>query len=269
MAQRLRSKMYLMTIIFIVLIISIMAAEASNEQEEKRTGFALWSAAVRNPQRVLPSELKRVIADFVYYDWLNLLDVFPETTESQKFRNYVRESYQNGALAAVNISEWAGLPIEVDRCGNIIGISVHNQQLTDCAIGDLSKLPSTLKTLYFGRNNLTKLDVTALPRGMERLLLFWNRLTTFDLTKLPPALVLLNVGHNKLRSVNLDKLPQRLQVLWLDYNDLTTVNLSAVPLRMKYIVLNGNHLNDTDFNTILEDNRVTEVIGRGYQRPIV
>ena len=80
--------MSLLPVTSLVLVISTLTIGAAIEGESKRIGSA-FVAAMRNPKTALPNELKRIVADFVYYDWLNLLDVFLETNESHKFRNHV------------------------------------------------------------------------------------------------------------------------------------------------------------------------------------
>ena len=238
----------------------------STERKIHKTARAFGTAAIRNPSRALPCALKRIVAEFVYYDWERLLNVFQETAESRKFRVYVRRCSRAGALVPRNGMEWKADPIEVDRHGNIVSIFLHDQQFTDSAIGDLSKLPSTLKTLYLGRNNLTKLTVVALPRGLERLHLGWNQMTHLDLTKLPKELIYLFLRKNKLSSVVLSGLPQRLATLNLVNNELVSANLSALPPSLRVIALNENYLNDADFDSIPLDGRETEVLGRVSQR---
>ena len=78
------------------------------------------------------------VLDFMFYDWSRLLDVFKETAESHKLREYVKECQQNGCtLAPVNRSEWEGIqPIELDEHGDIISIDLSGQQLTDLSIGE-------------------------------------------------------------------------------------------------------------------------------------
>ena len=209
----------------------------------------------------------------------NLLDVFLETTESHKFRVYIIECIQSYALVEVDPKQWGRDPIEADRDGNIIGIHLYNQRLTNSAIGDLSKLPSTLKMLFLVGNSLTELNVAALPRGLEILYLVRNELTELSFTKLPPSLISLFLNGNKLSSVNLSELPLTLRDLWLSSNGLTAVDLSALPPSLRsiglesnhlvtlnlnkaprsvaFIFLEGNHLNDSVFNGTPEDGRAT------------
>ena len=152
-----------------------MALFYDNHPEMSKTAHGLRAAAMRNPEGRLPRELERIIADFAYYDWRNLLKVFPETTESSGFRLYAMMCNGPDGMAEMertlrkSTSEGqTRYPIRVDVDGNIIEINLGGQQLTDEAIGDLSKLPSTLKTLNLARCNLTSFNVAALPQGLMR-----------------------------------------------------------------------------------------------------
>ena len=278
-----------MTALSVMLVIWTMKAAASTDQKMNRTARAFGTAAIRNPSRTLPIELKRIIADFVHFDWLDLLDAFLETPESHNFRNFVRECDRTGALALWDRSEWRFDPIGVDSDGNIIEINLCDHQLTDSAIGDLSKLPSTLKELNLWGNNLTTLDVAALPRGLEVLYLSDNQLIDLDFTKLPTALLSLSVSGNALSAVNLTQLPRHLENLWLQHNGLEYVDLSALTPSLKFIALELNHLTSVDLsqvpagmdfihlgmnyleerhlNSIPNDSRETMVTGHRYQRP--
>ena len=258
--------MYQMTAGFLLIILTTAAAGASIEQEKTATDFALEIAALRNPTRAIPKVLERIVAEFAYYHWERLLDVFPETTESRQFREYVKACKQNGTLAAVDERDWCWDPIEVDCDGNIFRMVLSNQQLTDRSIGDLSKLPSTLRVLQLNGNNLTTLDVAALPRGLQGLYLRKAHLSKLDLTKLPPKLDYLGLEDNNLSTVNLNALPASLKFISLNGNQLRSVNLSKVPRSMSYIFLTWNHLKESDFNSIPVDGRVTAVLGQGYQR---
>ena len=197
---------------------------------------------MRNPERRLPRDLERLVADFAYYDCNNLLDVFLETTESHDLRQFVRSCK-----------------------GSLFEIDLRGLQLTD-AIGDLSKLPSTLKTLILVHCGLTSFNVAALPRGLEQLELSHNELTELDFTKLPPALTALMVWDNRLSSADLTKLPDNLKTVALNDNLLSSVNLNALPPNLTTILLHGNFLRDADFGTIPDDGRDTQVTGRGDQR---
>ena len=249
---------------FLVLAIPTITAALAIEWKMKRTGGA-FVAAMRNPTTALPNELKRIVADFVYYDWLNLLDVFLETNESDKFRNHVKECACNNMFVPVNRSEWLWDPIDVDGAGNIIRIDLYNQQFTDSVIGDLSKLPSTLKYLTLYDNNLTKLDVSSLPRGLNYLYLSRNKLTALELDNLPTSLLHLGIDGNNLTSVNLGHLPPRLDQLWMELNHLTEADLSCVPRSLINVDLRGNYLNNADFNSLPDDGRTTVVYGREAQ----
>ena len=278
-------QMSLTTNIFLVLIMLMMTAWTSDQREKMRAELVLRTVAIRNTEMTLPNELRRMIADFVYYDWESLLDVFPETTESHKFRNYVNQCIQlrrielnrnfesagfvdrSDVLAEVDEVEWPDNdPITVDERGSIIAIALDDQQLTDHSIGDLSKLPSTLRRLHLMDNRLTTLDVAALPRGLELLCLAHNELTALNFTKLPPALLDLFVSWNMLSSVDLTKLPRHLRYLWLRNNVLTSVDLGKVPRTLCHIDLMLNYLDDSDFRTLPCDDRETVVTGRGNQR---
>ena len=218
----------------------------------------------------------------------NLLNVFLETAESRKFREYIRKCIRSYALVQVDGREWKRDPIEVDDDGNITGILLFNHQLTNSAIGDLSKLPSTLRVLYLVGNNFTTLNVAALPRGLRILYLVRNQLSDLSLTKLPPSLTGLFLNQNKLSSVHLAELPQTLVDLWLSHNSLSAVDLSALPPNLKYISLEFcdltevdlsklppgiqnirlgmNYLDKASFSTFPNDGRQTEVQGEGLQR---
>ena len=131
--------------------------------------------------------------------------------------------------------------------GDIVRIDLSNQRLTNAALGDLSKLPSTLKHLNLIYNELTRFDIASLPTGLEQLLLQFNRLIELDLAKLPRQLIF----------------------LWLNYNQLISANLSALPHTLQLIDLSRNYLNDSQFGHLpgrSERNGSTGVVGRGNQR---
>ena len=169
--------------------------------------------------------------------------------------------------------------------------TVINQQLRDSALGDLSKLPSTLqrlslagnqihqlttldvaslprdlKILFVRNNQLTELDLLRLPRGLEYLGVDGNNLTELDVTKLPPTLITLMAGHNKLSAIDLTKLPRNLDTLSLTNNNLLRVDLSQLPPVMWYIGLSRNHLDDSHFETLPSDRMQIQVHGKGNQK---
>ena len=259
--------MLLVTVTSFILIISTIAAGPSSEWKMDQKGPVVGALALRS-----------------------VLDAFSETAESHKFRKYVRECIRTNTLISTNRAEWEIRdPIEMDREGNIVGINLYNQKLTNSAIGDLSKLPSTLRILVLTGSNLTTLNVAALPRGLRVLSLAHNRLSDLDMTKLPPALTSLLLNDNKLSSLDLTELPSTLRDLWLGQNALTTVGLNALPQSLRFISLEWNlltevdltvvprgvmninlgmnHLEDAHFSTIPRDGRDTLVYGHGYQRP--
>ena len=209
------------------------------------TERVLIKSALRNPVREIPNVLKRIVAEFAYYDWERLLDVFPETEESHRFREYVHDYIRTGVQVKVNRRASSWVAVELDDGGNIIEIACFNQRMTDSAIGDLSKLPSTLKRLNLNGNKLTALDLSALPRGLQNLYL----------------------GNNKLTELNFAKLPRGMTTLSLSDNDLSTVDLSKVPSSMTTIFLVRNYLNDKDFSTI-PDRCFATIWGVGKQRPV-
>ena len=261
--------MHLMTVRFLLLLISILTVGAANPRQMNRTARALRSVAIRDPSNPLPIDWQRIIADFWYYDWKWLLDVFPKTMENHQFRLYVGECIRSGKLVTANESEWTQWswdPIEVDDNGNIIEIVLPNRNLTDCSIGDLSKLPSTLKQLNLNENNLTRLNVAALPRGLEAIYLCHNQLTMLDVTKLPPDLTDLWLEDNNLTMIDFSALPIRLDYIDLDNNHLTSANLSQVPINLKSIDLSRNYLDEADFGTLPIDSRCTSVYGQDTQK---
>ena len=209
-----------------------------------RTGRGLEIAAMQNPERRLPRELKRIIADFVYYDWRNLWDVFPDTTETFILRGVTPTQSQR------ELWSLRGIPIRMNRDGHIIEIRLINRLLADHSIGDLSKLPSTLKYLFLDLNHLTKLDVAALPRGLCILSVSQNHLVNLDLIELPPALIKLDAGNNFISSADLTKLPRTLTDLNLVSNHISSVDLSALPPTLQLINLRNNRLSDASLRTI-------------------
>ena len=232
--------MNIMTATFLKVIAMALIAVVSISTER-----VLIKAALRNPVRQIPNVLKRIVTEFAYYDWERLLDVFPETNESLKFRDYVKRYIRTGMWVTGNRKEPNWVTIELDDGGNIIEIACFKQQLTDSAIGDLSKLPSTLKRLNLNGNKLTALDLSALPRGLQNLYL----------------------GNNKLTELNFAKLPRGMTTLSLSDNELVTVDLSKVPSSMTTIFLVRNYLNDNDFSTI-PDCCFATIWGVGKQRPV-
>ena len=217
--------------------------------------------------------------DYTFYNWARLLDVFPNTTETLKFRDYVEECKKWGYPLPVDDSEWEEDPIVVEGM-KITEIDLSNQQLTDRAIGDLSKLPSTLKGLTLFGNNLSTFNVAALPPGLKELDLSRNRLIHLDLTRLPTSLANLNLKDNRLTFVDLTKLPRNLKTLWLSGNELVSVDLSQVPRCMNIIELSMNYLDDHHFSTMCYQGHCDEyenygmmtnttVLGKGEQRPMI
>ena len=230
--------------------ISVNGLNLAKRKMGNKAVAAIHVAGQRNTTRMIPRDLMDIFEGFVRYDWERLLDVFQSTANTQKIRDYVKERNKFGALATVNRSQWAMGPFAVDSDGDIIEIDLYNQRLTNSDIGDLSKLPSTLKVLNLRANNLISLDVAALPRGLEVLILNTNHLDELDFTKLPSALFSLFVHDNELSAVNLTKLPRGLENLWLKYNHLTSVDLSALPPGMVYISLDDNELTGVDLSKL-------------------
>ena len=265
--------MYMMISSFLLLVISTMTATAStgpSERQKFRIEYALRTAALRRPKRALPVEVKGKIVEFSCpFDWKWLLDIFPETKQTRKFRGYITMCINAGTRLAVDRSEWSVVPIEVNSDGNIVSIALYNQQLTNSAIGDLSKLPSTLRSLHLDRNNLTKFDVTPLPSGLISLYLSNNKLTDLDLTKLPRELTQLWLLNNKLSSLDFSKLPRKLRDLSLSQNELTKVDLSKAPRSLVSVYLRMNYLVPDNFRTFPFDGRDTRVfIGEQRKRRV-
>ena len=254
------------------------------------------TAGLQSAAGKLPSDVMMIQAEFMHYDWAKLLEVFPEREDgaNREFCDYVRRCMEARRLVPDDRYIPLGCgspPIQLDPLGNIKEIFLINQQLRDSAIGDLSKLPSTLqrlslagnqihqlttldvaslprdlKILFVRNNQLTELDLLRLPRRLEYLGVEGNNLTELDVTKLPPTLITLMAGHNKLSAIDLTKLPPRLDTLSLTNNNLQNVDLSQLPPVMWYVGLSRNYLDDSHFETLPSDRAEIQLRGKGNQR---
>lgn len=223
---------------------------------------------LRNSSTRLPHDVIRKIEEYLYYDWMKLLDVFLETTsgENWKFRTHVQRCKEAGGILPTNHPDWILSPIEANADGKIWKINLFSKKVPDSAIGDLLSLPSTLQILDLSWNKLTWLDVSILPRGLVRLYLSQNQLTYLDLTRLPPELEKLDVKGNKLTIANFTKLPNGLKWLYFSHNELREAQLDQLPLAMEFINLEMNYLQDAHFETLPLDRRETlRVFGQGNQ----
>ena len=248
------------------------------------------SASLSSTAGKLPSDVLMIQSEFMHYDWLKLLEVFPEQEngENRKFCDYIRKCKEAEDVVPYGPFGLNGLPIRLDDNRNIIGINLNGLQLTDSAIGDLSKLPSTLKTLVLSRNKLTKLDVASLPRGLKELIVsenqlteldvlklprqlecltvFGNKLTELDVIKLPPTLTTLNANYNHLSMMDFTRLPPNMRTMSVESNNLREVDLSHLSPEMEIVNLVGNYLDDAHFKTLPSDRRSIQIFGRGNQK---
>lgn len=197
-------------------------------------------------------------------DVSQLLDVFPTCLA---FHKYVEQCSESGYLMPFNILEFKGsAPIEIDHSGNIVSISLVDQQLDDSDIGDLSKLPTTLTRLTLTNNQFTKFNVNALPPGLEVLDLDHNLLANLDLTVLPPSLLTVMLNYNQLSTADFGHLPPRLETICITNNELNYMDLREMPPSLRYCDFSMNLLEDKHFNTLPMDGRRTVVVGKGNQK---
>ena len=143
-------------------------------------------------------------------DLKNLLLVFLETDETHPFREYVQDCISQNGVSL--IFRPYSKPIGVDDHGNIIEINLMSNQMRDCAIGDISKLPSTLKRVVLMDNKLTKLSLAVLPRGLEYVNLRDNELIKIEVdSRLSLGITKtlhIELDGNHLRPADFDKLSQ-------------------------------------------------------------
>ena len=148
-----------------------------------------------------------------YSDLENLLVVFRETPETHVFREFVRlglapRDSQDDDYPIIPMEYVSDYPIWADADGNIRGIYLSNHQMTDFAIRDLSKLPSTLRQLVLRNNQLTKLDIAALPQGLEWLDLRDNKLIGIEVDPHKSRDLIIGLDGNHLKPVHFNKLAQ-------------------------------------------------------------
>ena len=278
------------TIFIIYLIVSTITVNGASRDTVKAAIKCTAAASLRSAAGKLPADVMMIQSEFMHYDWLNLLEVFLklENDGNQKFHDYIRRCKEAEDVVPHRPFGLNGLPIRLDDTGNIVGINLNSQQLTDSAIGDLSKLPSTLKTLVLSRNKLTKLDVASLPGDLKELIVsqnqlteldllklprhlkclnvFENKLTQLDVTKLPVTLTTLNAEDNNLSVMDLTRLPPTMHTLSLMSNNLREVDLSHLPPTMEVVSLAGNYLDDSHFETLPSDRRSVQLFGKGDQK---
>ena len=162
---------------------------------------------------------------------------------------------------------WTYEPIHVNIRRKIIALDFPNQQLTDSAIRDFSRLPPTLKRLNLGLCRLTnRFDISKLPASIRELDLSNNYLTELDFSALPRGLETFYVGFNYLTVINLTGAPEGLRTLVLLSNDLVAIH-GAMPPNLKLLVLHQNRLRDDTFRRLREEKSDIEIEGEGDQVP--
>ena len=211
--------------------------------------IAAYMSAANSTMLMIPDKFVATNRTRDRYDWTKLLDVFPVTTQTWEFRDYARYAdrvnFSGGFPPVGNRKRKSWFAIEVDDRGSIITIALYNMRLTDLCIGDLSKLPASLRTLNLHGNELTEFDPNSLPRGLQCLYL----------------------GCNKLREFAVDCLPWGIKRLSLVGNRLTSIDLRFLPPGIKYVYLGKNYLSSDDFKGIPRGFcRNVKVLGAGTQR---
>ena len=165
------------------------------------------------------------------------------------------------------VAGWTYYPIRVNIDGKIIALDLPNQQLTDSAIRDFSRLPPTLKRLNLGLCRLTdRFDISKLPASIRELDLSNNYLTELDFGALPRELETFYVGFNYLTVVNLTGAPAGLKTLILSGNELVAIK-GVVPPNLKLVVLCQNRLRDDTFRWLREQKPDIEIEGEKVQIP--
>lgn len=209
-------------------------------------------ALINGLRRALPWDLISEVNQFgdtiLYSDWMRLQDSFRETPGTRTFLLYVGACKRQGRL--MRRTPFTYYPIHLTTSWNIISLDFPNQKLGDCAIGNLRRLPPTLKRLNLGLCDLTRFEVSKLPEGLRELDLSNNFLTDLELTKLPSALQTLYAGFNYLHSANLTSLPPGMKFLVMVDNEITDVETNVLPSGLKLLDLRENRLQDFHFRRI-------------------
>ena len=208
----------------------------------------LGGTAVSNPrertvstacliQAELTRDFIRLIHDFnANNDWLSLQKVFNRTERTEPLLEVLEECIKNPlkhGLIEIKRGQNSGdllrskQLVQLDGNGNIKGLYLHDQGLTDADFSDLSNLPPKLQVLDLGGNELSTFNFKVIPKALTELHLNMNKFRTMTLRDISQGLEYLNLSENQLTQFNLLSKKDNLKQLSLQGNPLQVIFMDA------------------------------------------
>lgn len=208
--------------------------------------------------------------DDVYVDWgdgdisptFNTSTILAHTYSSPITGSASINSVDLSSILYINndVIDGTSAYISGDDFINLVGL----ESLSLSAIGissSTSQLPSTLKTLYTLRNDISG-DVANLPTGITGIcLIYGNNTISGDVSNLPSGISeFLIIGSNTL-SGNLSGIPQSISNIYILGNNTISGSISGLSNSVTSLIILGNNTISGDVSTLPSNLSVLNISG--------